>query len=48
MYPLIYTKSFWKIREYIAIHKQLANKINWKIYLNVSLFPSSVKYTRGV
>ena len=38
MYLLIYRKSLWKIRKYIAIHKQLARKINWNIYLNAHLY----------
>ena len=38
MYLLIYRKSLWKIRKYIAIHKQLPHKINWNIYLNAHLY----------
>ena len=35
---LIYRKSFWKMRKYIAILKQLAGKIDWNIYLNAHLY----------
>ena len=35
---LIYRKSFWKMRKYIAILKQLAGKIDRNIYLNAHLY----------